>query len=76
MRVVVHHCKKCHRPLGVFENNYCHKCEKTVFNKIGLGLDYVNACVKIKVPKWQIGQEVSVYFKDTMWIKGICEEAE
>lgn len=38
--------------------------------------DYVDAYIKIKVPKWQIGQEVSIYFKDTMYVKGICEEME
>ena len=36
--------------------------------------DYVNAYIKVKVPKWQIGQEASVYFKDTMCVKGICKE--
>ena len=29
--------------------------------------------IKLDVPDWQIGQEVSVYFPDTMWKKGICE---
>lgn len=38
--------------------------------------DYVDAYIKTKVPKWQIGQEVSVYFKDTMCVKGICEAIE
>ena len=36
--------------------------------------NYVDAYIKVKVPKWQIGQEASVYFKDTMYIKGICQE--
>ena len=36
--------------------------------------DYIDAYIKVKVSKWQIGQEASVYFKDTMYIKGICEE--
>ena len=38
--------------------------------------NYVDAYVKVKVPKWQIGQEASVYFKDTMCVKGICEAIE
>lgn len=36
--------------------------------------NYVNAYIKVKVPKWQIGQEASIYFKDTMCAKGICKE--
>ena len=35
--------------------------------------NYVNAIIKVKVPEWQIGEEVGVYFKDTMYIKSICE---
>lgn len=38
--------------------------------------NYVDAIIRIKVPKWQIGEEVGIYFKDTMYIKGICEEEE
>ena len=38
--------------------------------------NYVDAIIKIKVPKWQIGEEVSIYFKDSMYIKGICEKEE
>ena len=38
--------------------------------------NYVDAIIRIKVPKWQIGEEVSIYFKDTMYIKGICEKEE
>ena len=36
--------------------------------------NYVDAYIYIKVPKWQIGQEVYVHFKDTMCIKSICKE--
>ena len=36
--------------------------------------NYVDAIIKVKVPEWQIGEEVSIYFKDTMYIKGICEK--
>ena len=35
--------------------------------------DYINAIIKVQVPKWQIGEEVQVYFPDTMCIKGKCE---
>lgn len=38
--------------------------------------NYVDAIIRIKVPKWQIGEEVGIYFKDTMYIKGICEKEE
>lgn len=33
----------------------------------------VKAVVRLEVPDYQIGQEVSVYFKDTMMLKGVCE---
>ena len=35
--------------------------------------NYVDAIIKVKVPEWQIGEEVKIYFKDTMYISGICE---
>ena len=35
--------------------------------------DYVDAIIKVRVHKWQIGEEVSVYFPDTMTVKGKCE---
>lgn len=35
--------------------------------------DYVDAIIRVKVPKWQIGEEVSIYFPDTMTIQGKCE---
>ena len=38
--------------------------------------NYVDAIIKIKVPEWQIGEEVKIYFKDTMYISGICEKDE
>ena len=34
------------------------------------------AIIKIDVPDWQIGQEVSIYFPDTMSVKGTVEEVE
>ena len=36
----------------------------------------MNASIKMNVPEWQIGQEVTVYFRDTMMQKGICEAEE
>lgn len=35
---------------------------------------YIDAIIKVEVPKWQIGEEVSVYFPDTMYVKGKCVE--
>lgn len=34
----------------------------------------MKAIIQIDVPNYQIGQEVSIYFKDTMMIKGIVQE--
>lgn len=33
----------------------------------------MTAVIKLDIPDYQIGQEVSVYFKDTMCIKGVCQ---
>ena len=33
----------------------------------------MKAVIKLDVPDWQIGQEVSVYFPDTMVKKAVCE---
>jgi len=30
--------------------------------------------IKLDVPEYQIGQEVSIYFKDTMMIKGVVQK--
>lgn len=42
--------------------------------------NYVDAIIRIKVPEWQIGEEVKIYFKDTMYIRGyirgICEKED
>ena len=35
--------------------------------------EIVKAVIKLQVPAWQIGQDVSVYFPDTMYVKGKCE---
>ena len=36
---------------------------------------YVKAYIEIEnVPEWQIGEKVTVHFKDTMCIKGVCKE--
>ena len=32
--------------------------------------------IRLDVPDWQIGQEVSIYFPDTMSVKGIVESEE
>ena len=34
----------------------------------------MRAIIEVDVPNYQIGQEVSIYFKDTMMIKGIVQE--
>lgn len=36
--------------------------------------DYKNAIIRLKVPEWQIGQEVSIYFPDIMYVKAVVEE--
>lgn len=33
----------------------------------------MQAVIKLDVPEWQIGQEVTVYFPDTMQKQGVCE---
>lgn len=33
----------------------------------------MKAVIRVDVPKFQIGQGVSVYFKDTMHTNGVCE---
>jgi len=33
----------------------------------------VNAVIKLEVPEWQIGEPVTVFFKDTMMKKSVCE---
>ena len=34
--------------------------------------NWVTAYIKVDVPEYQIGQEVRCYFKDSMYIKGVC----
>ena len=36
----------------------------------------MKAIIKVDVPEFQIGQEVTVYFRDTMCTKGMCEKAK
>ena len=31
----------------------------------------VNAIIRLNIPDYQIGEEVSIYFKDTMMVKGV-----
>ena len=38
--------------------------------------DYVDAVIRVKVPKWQIGEKVSIYFPDTMTKWSVCESVE
>ena len=33
----------------------------------------MKAVIKLDVPEYQIGREVSIYFKDTMSKRGVCE---
>lgn len=33
----------------------------------------MKAVIHLNVPDYQIGQPVSVYFKDSMYVEGICE---
>lgn len=35
--------------------------------------DKEKAIIELEVPWWQIGEEVSVHFPDTMWAKGKCK---
>lgn len=37
------------------------------------GTKRVKAVVRLEVPSWQIGQEVSLYFPDSMTAKAVCE---
>lgn len=34
----------------------------------------MKAIIEVDVPEYQIGQEVSVYFKDTMCVKSVCKK--
>lgn len=36
----------------------------------------MKAVIEVDVPEYQIGQEVSVYFKDTMCVKSVCKKKE
>lgn len=36
----------------------------------------MKAIIRLDVPDWQIGQNVSVYFPDTMLKKAVCEKEE
>ena len=38
--------------------------------------EYVQAIIELDVPKWQIGEEASVYFRDTMCTTGIVERLD
>ena len=36
----------------------------------------MKAVIRLDVPEWQIGQETTVYFPDTMMKHGICQKDE
>lgn len=36
----------------------------------------MKAVIEVDVPEYQIGQEVSVYFKDTMCVKSVCKKKQ
>ena len=66
-------CKKCRR---LIELNDCHMegcCGWYYYEPMNTKDNYVDAIIKVKVPKWQIGEKVNLYFKDTMSMDGICE---
>lgn len=39
-------------------------------------MDLVRAVIKLEVPEYQIGQPVTIYFKDTMQKFGICDKEQ
>lgn len=63
------------QPLVNMNIKYCPVCGKKL-NFSNNKSNYVDAIIKVKVPKWQIGEEVKIYFKDTMYINGICEKED
>ena len=36
----------------------------------------MNAVIRLDVPDWQIGQPVTVFFRDTMEKHGVCEQGQ
>ena len=36
----------------------------------------MNAVIRLDVPDWQVGKDVTVFFPDTMMKKGKCEKEE
>ena len=36
----------------------------------------MKAIIEVDVPEYQIGQDVSVYFKDTMCVKSVCKKKQ
>ena len=36
--------------------------------------EYIDAIIRIKVPSWQIGQDIRVFFPDSMVAHAVCEE--
>ena len=63
-------CDNCSHP-----KYGCQECGEDLDNwkQKPLEDNYVDAIVKVRVPKWQIGEKVDLYFKDTMHTNGVCE---
>ena len=36
----------------------------------------MKAIIEVDVPEYQIGQDVSVYFKDSMCVKSVCKKKQ
>ena len=36
--------------------------------------EYTDAIIRLKVPSWQIGEKVRVFFPDSMVAHAVCEE--
>ena len=68
-------CKKCRHFSGDVECNM-QGCGGWYYYEKQTKDDYVDAIVKVRVPKWQIGEKVNLYFKDTMSMDGICERQD
>jgi len=60
---------------GMFRDIYriSFDVDATIDDNSVANADHVDAVVKLQVPKWQLGQDVSVFFPDTMVAKGTCE---
>ena len=41
--------------------------------KSTLKVDYVDAVIRVKVPKWEVGKQALVVFPDSMTTRGECD---